>query len=127
MQMPTAYRWDLLPEIVADIEHGRGDRKPALFAELLDALDDGEGNDVSLYKLRCAQFMSACMRGARRGGAPSDVLLAEHLLALRKLAGLTTKGRIRRFFRAYGLHLASQVRPITRTSNERAVLGIIAD
>jgi hypothetical protein len=72
------YPWDLLPGFTEDIEHGRLDRVRESVDAMLDAIEVDD-DDASVLKLRCAQCMSACLRGARRGGAPSDVLLREHV------------------------------------------------
>lgn len=127
MSTTRAYRWQLLPDLASHIEHGRAELAKPVFTALIEAIDDVEGADAELFRLRCAQCMSACLRGAQRGGAPSDVLLDEHLVALRRLARLTTRAPMRRLFLSYILRLASQVQTVGRTPVERVVLSVVAD
>jgi len=121
------YRWDLLPKLAADIEHGQTDRIPADLDDLLAAIMEDTGDDAALLSLRCAQCMSACMRGARRGGAPSETLMHDHLADLRKLARLTSPAQVRRLFRAYVLRLTILVQPAAREPMERVIRGMITD
>ncbi|MBA2482301.1 MAG: helix-turn-helix transcriptional regulator [Planctomycetes bacterium] len=122
-----AYRWDLLPGLAAHIEHAQADRALRLLDELLAAIAEGMDGDHTLFTLRCAQCMSACMRGARRGGAPSDALFADHIAALKKLARARTRAQAQRLMRAYVQRLADQVQPAKRSRMERIVVGMLAD
>jgi AraC-like DNA-binding protein len=122
-----AYRWDLLPRLAEGVEHGLRARALADLEELFAEIDAGVGGDFTLFVLRCAQCMSACLRGARRGGGPSEALYDEHHEALARLGRLRARAQVRRLLRWYVGRLLDQVQPSNRTRMERIVLGIRAD
>ena len=119
-----AYPWDLLPSVALHIEQGRSSEIRESVRLLMIAIANP---DPDLFRLRCAQCMSAFLRGARRGGAPSDVLLREHLTSLASLAPLREQGRMRRLVGRYALRLSRQVHPPATSQIERAVAGMLAD
>lgn len=122
-----AYRWELLPKLAIEIEYGRRKGARRDLSELLDIFVIQSGPDLTLRKLRCAQTASACLRGARCGGAPSVVLLQEHLSFLRRLSGLRSWAGVCRAMHAYVDDLIDKVKPAGRNRMERIVASIRED
>lgn len=94
------YRWDLLPKLASEIEYGM---RPQAHRDL-DALIFSfrrDSDSLLVGKMRCAQTMSAAMRGARRAGAPSHVLFAEHLAMLDALSVLRSWNQLTRSLHNY--------------------------
>lgn len=120
-----AYHWDLLPQMVEHIEQAQGVAALAMLDDLLRELDRDSGHRPRLLALRVAQCMAACMRGARRGGAPSELLYREHLAALDRLSRLGTFVQIRNLLRRYVRRLVERVQPDRRSPMERAVRGML--
>jgi AraC-like DNA-binding protein len=82
------------------------------------------GNDLTLWKLRCSQIASACVRGALRGGAPSDISMGEHLQLLRKLSSAGTRKSLRALMGRYLESLLDHVQPAEGTGMDRAVAQV---
>jgi AraC-like DNA-binding protein len=118
------YSWDLLPSVAMHIEQGRSSEIRRSTGLLLVAIDNP---NADLFRLRCAQCMSAFLRGARRAGAPSDALLAEHLASLARLAALQDHERMRRHVQRYALRLSRQVCPPATVQIERTIAGMLTD
>jgi AraC-like DNA-binding protein len=96
----SRYRWDLLPKLASEIEYGM--RREA--HRDLDALVHSfrrDSESLTVGKMRCAQTMSACMRGARRAGAPSHVLFTEHLTMLDEVSAMRSWSRLSRRLHVY--------------------------
>ncbi|MCW8130527.1 MAG: helix-turn-helix transcriptional regulator [Planctomycetota bacterium] len=128
IQKPVrAYRWELLPKLATEIEYGRRAGARRDLAELLAIFVRQSGPDLTLRKLRCAQTASACLRGARCGGAPSAALLQEHLAFLRRLSGLRSWAGVCRAMRGYVDGLIARVKPAGRNRMERVVASIRED
>jgi AraC-like DNA-binding protein len=123
----VAYRWELLPEVVEAIERADEARALALLHELLPEIAKSTPGGVSAFRMRCAQCMSACLRGARRTGASSDELLDDHMRALERLGRARTRARAGAELRRYVRRLLRQARPDTRSRIERIVAGIRDD
>ncbi len=121
------YNWDLLPKLASEVEHAR--RREALcdLKELLAILARDCGPDLTLRKMRCAQVMSACIRGARRGGGASGILMQDHLKFLQKLSQLRTWGGACAAMRRGIAKLVDQVEPSRRRRPERLVREILRD
>ncbi|GMV83471.1 MAG: hypothetical protein AMXMBFR7_46550 [Planctomycetota bacterium] len=121
------YRWELLPRLATEVEFGRRAAARRDLRELVAILARQSGPDLTLRKMRCAQTMSACLRGARLGGGPSAALLAEHIEALRKLSGLKSWPGVRRALERYVDGLIDRVRPAGRGRMQRLVASIRED
>jgi AraC-like DNA-binding protein len=123
----VGYRWDLLPEVVEAIARADQARALARLDELLPEIARSTPGGISAYRMRCAQCMSACLRGARNGGAASDELLDDHLRALDRLGGARTRAQADEQLRRYVRRLLGQLRPDRRSRIERIVEGIRDD
>lgn len=118
------YPWDLLPRIALAVEHHQKDKAHEGLGKLLEIARLQSSGDMALWKLRCSQIGSACIRAAQMGGAASDRLMDEHLHALKRLVGLRSAGGIRVFMHRYMDQLLKQVRPAQTTDMARAVRQI---
>jgi AraC-like DNA-binding protein len=119
------YPWDLLPRVAEHIEHGRAEPAQADLHILWQRVLVDMHGDIALLKLRCAQIMSTCMRGALRGGAPSERLYAEHVAALHLVQGMPTRIKIRNHLRSYTADLVAQVHPMKKVRLERVMLSLV--
>lgn len=111
MALARRYQWDLLPRLASEIEFGRATAARRDLRELLKVLARQSGGDLTLFKMRCAQTMSACVRGARLGGGAGAALLAAHIDALRRLSRLGSRGAVKRAMERYLEGLLRSVRP----------------
>ncbi|MBI3830847.1 MAG: helix-turn-helix transcriptional regulator [Planctomycetes bacterium] len=118
------YRWELLPRLASEVEFARKAAAHRDLSELLTIVAHQSGHDLTLRKMRCAQIMSACVRGARLGGGPSAVLLAEHIEFLRDLSRLGSWPAVKRAMRRYVERLVLRVRPSGRGRMARIVASI---
>lgn len=118
------YRWELLPRLASEVEFARRGAACRDLAELLEIVAQQSGADLTLRKMRCAQIMSACVRGARLGGGPSALLLGEHIESLRGLSRLRSWTAVKRAMRRYVDRLVSSVRPAGRGRMTRIVASI---
>jgi AraC-like DNA-binding protein len=94
------YRWDLLPKLASEIEYGMRREAHRELTALIESFKHDSIN-LTMGKMRCAQTMSACMRGARRAGAPSHVIFDEHLVMLDQVAAMRSWTRVVRRLHAY--------------------------
>jgi AraC-like DNA-binding protein len=118
------YQWELLPQIATHIERRASEKAHRDLSALMKILVHDSFGDLSLFKMRCSQTTSACIRGARRGGARSDVLMNEHVEFLKKLAALRTWAAVKSSMHRYLDHLMAQVKPAQSSNMERAVAKI---
>src|SRR5690349_20232753 len=105
------YPWKLLPRLATEIEHGEREQARRDLDALLKIIAHRTRNNLTLRKLRCAQLVSACLRGAHSGGAASEPLLTEHLQFLRVLTVLHTWNQITQHMHRYVGRLLRRVRP----------------
>lgn len=120
----AGYPWELLPTIASHIEFRAAEKGHRDLSTLLEILVHDSDGDLALFKMRCSQTMSACIRGARRGGARSDVLMNEHIVFLKKLAHLRTWIAVKANMHRYLDHLLAQVKPMQSSNMERTVAKI---
>ena len=120
----TRYPWKLLPRLASEIEHARRDEARRDLDQLLAIIAGDERTNLTLCKLRCAQLVGGCLRGAHQGGASSDVILRDHLRFLERLSRLQSWCAIERAMRAYVDALIDHLQPLQRTNVERAVASI---
>lgn len=120
----TRYPWHLLPKLASEIEHGQRAQARRDLDALLDIVAESSGEDLTLRKLRCAQLVSGCLRGAHAGGAPSETLLDQNLQVLKSLAVLRTWGAVVRCVHRYVDRLLRQVRAEDRSRMERVVAQV---
>lgn len=118
------YRWELLPRLASEVEFARKSAARRDLSELLDIVAHQSGADLTLRKMRCAQIMSACVRGARLGGGPSALLLGEHIEFLRGLSRFRSWPPVKRAMYRYVDRLLSFVRPAGRGRMARIVASI---
>jgi AraC-like DNA-binding protein len=64
------------------------------------------------------------MRGALRGGAPSDISMGEHLLLLRRLSLAGSRKSLRALMLKYLDSLLDHIRPAPTTDMDRAVAQV---
>ena len=118
------YSWGLLPRLGSKIEHHRKKEAHRDLDVLLGTTWEQSAADHSLWKLRCSQIASACVRAALRGGASSDVAMGEHMQFLRRLCALANRARIQALMHRYLDMLLARVRPAQSTNMERAVAQV---
>lgn len=118
------YPWKLLPRLAVEIEYERRQDAHQDMESLLQITWRQEGNDLTLWKLRCSQIASACVRGALRGGAPSDIAMGEHLHLLQKLSSAGTRRSLQALMRRYLDSLLDHVRPAQGSGMGRAVAQV---
>jgi|ERR1051325_186453 AraC-like DNA-binding protein len=118
------YPWKVLPRLASAIEHGQREQARRDLDTLLEIIAQSSGNNLTLRKLRCAQLVSACLRGAHAGGAASDALLKDHLQFLKLLAELRTWNGVTRCMQRYLGRLLRAVRPLHRSHTEQVVTRV---
>jgi|GEM_PF-4646089 len=121
------YPWNLLPQLATAIETGQRNATRQHLDALLAVIAVSSGNDLTLRKLRCAQLVSGCLRGAHHGGVASDLLLREHMRLLKTLAELRTWSAVCRRLHRYVDRLRQQIAPPHRSRMERIVAQVRAD
>src|ERR1043166_7991040 len=117
----TRYPWKLLPRLASAIEHGQREQAHRDLDALLSIIAETSGDDLTFRKLRCAQLVSGCLRGAHMGGAASDALLAEHLQLLKTLTELRTWATVTRRMHRYVDRLLRQLRPARQSHMQTVV------
>ena len=118
------YPWRLLPRLASRIEHHHRREAHHDLASLLRITFKQSNADLTLWKLRCAQMASSCLRGAVRGGAPSDISVDGHIQFLGKLSALKTRTKIDVSMHRYVDGLLDHVRPAQSTNMERVVAQV---
>ena len=108
--IPKRYRWELLPKLASEIEYGM---RPQAHRDLTTLIDSfrRDSATLSVGKIRCCQTASACMRGARRGGADSGALFDEHLALLDAVSKLKSWPRLTRRLHDYVDELLEHLAP----------------
>lgn len=118
------YPWDLLPELSRDIEFGRKAKAHADLDRILQLIAETSGKDLGLRKLRCAEVLNMCLRGARSGGVSTDRLLEDHLKSLRALIELRAWGQMRRRMHTSIRYWERRLQPVHRSHMECLVVQI---
>ena len=114
------YPWHLLPRIASEIENCRPDGAKRDLDELL-LITAEQNQNLTAWKLRCAQISSAMLRGALRGGAAGDMLMEEHIRLVDDLCSIKGREELKRFLHHYLNQLLEHVRSTRRTNIEHAV------
>jgi AraC-like DNA-binding protein len=120
----SRYPWQLLPKLASEIEHGQRTEALRDLDALLEIIAESSGAELNLRKLRCAQLVSGCLRGAHAGGAPSETLLDQNLRVLKTLTTLATWKSVTGCIHRYVDRLLRQVRTEQRTHMERVVARV---
>jgi AraC-like DNA-binding protein len=122
------YRWDLLPKLASEIEYGM---RPEAHRNLMALIESfkRDSDSLTVGKMRCAQTMSACMRGARRAGAPSHVLFGEHLVMLDEVSAMRSWNGVSRRLHAYldelFEHRAPRKQPLAMAAKVQQILSVV--
>ena len=114
------YPWQLLHRLAGRIEQLQVDRAHDDLDCILKVIAQDRSR-LDLKKLRCAQIVSFCLRGAHRGGAPSNVILDEHLQMLQQLSQQKSWAAVRAELHTYLEQLLARVRPERRTDVQRFI------
>jgi AraC-like DNA-binding protein len=114
----TRYPWQLLQRLASQIENHQVPEAHRSLDRVLAIIAENPPGNLTLRKLRCAQVVSMCLRGAHRGGAPSEIILTEHLQMLERLALQKTWKALRLLMDRYVDQLLNHVRPLQRTDVE---------
>ncbi len=120
------YPWQLLNRLAERFELYQVDEAHADLDCLLDVIAQGS-RLIDLRKLRCAQVISFCMRGALAANAPSSELLSDHIRTLSHLARLSTWLAARTLMHGYLDGLFAMIRAERRTDVQRLVQQIRKD
>jgi AraC-like DNA-binding protein len=123
----TRYPWQLLQRLASQIESHQAPESHRSLGRILGIIAEDPRGNLTLRKLRCAQVVSMCLRGAHRGGAPSEVILTEHLQLLERLARQKTWKALTVIMGRYVDQLLDHVRPLRRTDVERFVARMRKD
>ena len=121
------YPWKLGQRLATRIETCQRPAAHADLDQLLAIVARARSGGLSLRKLRCAQLVSLCLRGAHAAGAPSNVILDKHLQILDQLAGQRTWKAMMRLMHGYVDELIDGIRVDQRTSTQRLVQMIHRD
>lgn len=121
------YPWRLLLQLGAHIEHGQYQEAHLALDRALDIITAARSGRLPLRKMRCAQVAGVCLRGAHRGGAPSSVILDEHLESLEELASQRSWKLVVELMHAYIDRLIGRVQPKQHTNMQRLVAWIRED
>src|SRR5687768_7997465 len=105
------YPWRLAQSLSNRIEQCQGVQAHADLDAILLIIAAARAGGLALRKLRCAQVVSFCVRGAQRGGANSEKLLGEHLLVLEELASQRSWPATTRLLHGYVEKLIADLRP----------------
>src|SRR5262245_23148163 len=115
------YPWQLPVRLAARVENHQAAEAHRDLDQVLAIIGGERSGGLTLRKLRCAQIVSFCLRGALRGGAPGGLLVGEHLRMLHRVAGQRTWKALGGLMHGYVDQLLARVRPQRRTSVERFV------
>ena len=121
------YPWQLPVHLSERIEHHQAEAAHGDLERILRVIGADRNGGLAVKKFRCAQIVSFCLRGAQRGGAPSAVILNEHLQELERLAVKKTWKGVVATMHDYVELLLSHVKPQRRTDIERLVAWIRED
>jgi len=88
---------------------------------LLDEFDQEHDSRLGPRKLRCAMVMSYCTRGARLGGAPSELVINENLQGIETLWRRRSWTTVRRFMHDYLDQALQHVTPNRQTRIARLI------
>ena len=114
------YPWQLLNRLAGRFEVHQVDKAHGDLDRVLDVIGQGS-RPLDLRKLRCAQVMSFCVRGAHAAAAPSPDLLGNHIQTLDRLAHARSWRATRELMHNYLSGLFTMTRAERRTDVERFV------
>ncbi len=114
------YPWQLLHRLALRIEQLQIDQAHDDLDRILKVINQDRSR-LDLKKLRCAQVISFCLRGAHRGGAPSNSILDEHLQMLQQLSEQRSWAAVRTKLHTYLDQLLDHVRPERWTDVQRFI------
>gem|GEM_PF-2815769 len=76
------YPWDWVNHLAARVENCSRDEAYEVLTKILSRFDEEHGNRLQARKLRASAVLSHVLRGANRGGAPSEPILDIYMAAL---------------------------------------------
>lgn len=120
------YPWQLLNRIVGHLEVQQIDAAHADLDHQLDIIASAPSR-LDLRKLRCAQVMCFCSRGALAAAAPSSELVRDQLQALDALANARSWQASRKLMHAYLDQLFALIRRERRTDVQRFIEQVRSD
>jgi AraC-like DNA-binding protein len=115
------YPWDLPVRMASYIEHGKMHEAHDALNRVLEIIANWPGGGLPVRKLRCAQVITICLRGAQRGGAPSDEIYLEHLETLERLSTARVWKAVSTLLHEYADALIRHVQQEHRTSLEEFI------
>ncbi len=115
------YPWRRLPRLVLRIRYGQAEQAHKTMDALLDEFDQEHDRRLGPRKLRCAMVMSYCTRGARLGGAPSELVIDENLQGIETLWRRRSWTAVRRFMHDYLDQALQHVMPNRQTRITRLI------
>ena len=122
------YRWDLLPKLASEIEYGMRGQAHRDLESLIQSFRR-DSDSLTVGKMRCAQTMSAAMRGARRAGADSHALFGEHLSMLDEVSAMRSWERVSRRLHGYldelFAHRSPRKKPIAMAAKIQQLLAAV--
>jgi AraC-like DNA-binding protein len=121
------YPWQLPVRLAACVEHHQVAEAHRDLDRLLAIIAGERSGGLMLRKLRCAQAITLCTRGALQGGAPSSALYEDSLRILRQVARQRTWKALAALMHGYVDELLAQVQPQRRTNVERFVAWMRQD
>jgi AraC-like DNA-binding protein len=121
------YPWQLPVRLAACVEHHQVAEAHRDLDRVLDIIGGERSGGLLLRKLRCAQAITHCTRGALQGGAPSSDLVKDSLRMLHQIARQRTWKALRALMHGYVDQLLALVQPQRRTNVERFVAWMRQD
>jgi hypothetical protein len=121
------YPWQLPIRLAARVEHHQVAEAHRDLDQLLTIIGRERSGGLLLRKLRCAQAITHCTRGALEGGAPSSNLVADSMGMLHQIARQRTWKALVALMHDYVDQLLAQVLPQRRTNVERFVAWMRQD
>lgn len=120
------YPWQLLHRLANRIELAQSEDAHSDLDQILRVISGGKGR-LDIRKMRSSQVISFCLRGAYKGGAPSDLILEEHHQVLQNTASERTWAGVQRLMHDYVDNLLAKVRPERRTDLQRFLVWMRRD
>ena len=117
----TDYPWWLFTRVANHVEHGNHQAAHTDLDHVLNRIEREHGPELAPRKLRCGAILSHCLRGAYRGGAPSEPILIEYMQMLDALATKRSWMGVQKAMHAYLDCLMKHVRTQHRRGIDRIV------
>ncbi len=129
--MPSAalhpYPWQRVPRLSQRIRYGQSEQAHRELDVLLAEFEQEHGRALGPLRLRCGMVLSYCLRGARQGGAPGEVVMDQTMHAIDRMARTRSWPAVGRLMHEFIDQMLALVVRRERTRIERVIAQIQHD